>query len=147
MRNQPEPNQSNSKKPEWFELLDGDAPSAQVNKVNKKLPIIAAVVTGAVIASGALFSGASAENTTSQSVAASMDQTTSSPNSPAATTDSGAASTSEATQSATPAAPTVENPASGIQAPGNNRGDDDDYRDGREGHERGEGRDRDHDDD
>ena len=57
MRNQPESNQSNSKKPEWFELLDGDAPSAQVKKVNKKLPIFAAVVTGAVIASGALFAG------------------------------------------------------------------------------------------
>ena len=74
MRNQSEPSQSQPKKPEWFELLDGDAPSAQVTKVNKKLPVIAAVVTGAVIASGALFAGASAENSTDQSAVASIGQ-------------------------------------------------------------------------
>ena len=46
-------------KPEWFELADGDAPSSQVKKVNKKLPAIAVLVTGAVIASGAFFAHAS----------------------------------------------------------------------------------------
>ncbi len=46
-------------KPEWFELVDGDAPSAEVRKVNKKLPAIAVLVTGAVIATGAFFANAS----------------------------------------------------------------------------------------
>jgi hypothetical protein len=46
-------------KPEWFELVDSDAPSAQVVKVNKKLPILAVLVTGAVIATGAFFANAS----------------------------------------------------------------------------------------
>jgi hypothetical protein len=49
-------------KPEWFELTDGDAPSAQVKKVGKKLPAIAVLVTGAVIASGAFFANASEKN-------------------------------------------------------------------------------------
>ena len=48
-------------KPEWFELTDGDAPSAQVTKVNKKLPVIAVLITGAVIATGAFFANASEE--------------------------------------------------------------------------------------
>ena len=147
MRNQSEPNQSNSKKPEWFELLDGDAPSAQVTKVNKKLPIIAALVTGAVIASGALFAGASAENSTGHSAVASIDQVTNSTSSPApSSTDASAATSNPTVQGATSTSPSVTNPSAGVQAPGNNRGDDDDDDDR---HERGEGRDRDrdHDDD
>lgn len=150
MRNQPEGNQPHSKKPEWFELLDGDAPSAQVAKVNKKLPIIAALVTGAVIASGALFAGASAENSSGQSAVASIDQVTNSTSS----SDANAPTSDTSIQSSTPTTPSVTNPAGGMQAPGNNYGDDDDDhdddeddddRDGRERHERGEGRD--HDDD
>ena len=151
MRNQPEPNQSNSKKPEWFELLDGDAPSAQVTKVNKKLPVIAALVTGAVIASGALFAGASAENSTGHSAVASIDQVTNSTSSSAASSNNANAATSNPTvQGATPNSPSVTNPSAGVQAPGNNRGDDDDDDEDDEDddrHERGEGRDRDHDDD
>lgn len=50
---------TNPEKPEWFELVDGDAPSAQVAKVNKKLPAIAVLVTGALIATGAFFASAS----------------------------------------------------------------------------------------
>lgn len=49
-------------KPEWFQLTDGDAPSAQVKKVDKKVPAIAVLVTGAVIASGAFFANASEKN-------------------------------------------------------------------------------------
>ena len=111
MRNQPEPNRTESKKPEWFELLDGDAPSAQVTKVNKKLPLIAALVTGGIIASGALFAGASAENSTGQSAVASIDQSTASTSAPSA-------------QSTTENSPSVANPAGGMQAPGVNGGDD-----------------------
>ena len=152
MRYQPEANQPKSKKPEWFQLLDGDAPSAQVTKVNKKLPVIAALVTGAVIASGALFAGASAENSTGQSAVASVNQVTNSDSSPVAdTTDANAATTEPSTQGSTPTTPSVKNPAGGMQAPGVNRGDDDDYEedddDDDERHERGEGRERDHDDD
>ena len=151
MRNQPEPNHSNSKKPEWFELLDGDAPSAQVTKVNKKLPVIAALITGAVIASGALFAGASAENSSDQSAVASIEQTTNATSSPAANaTDVNAATSDPSIQSSTPTTPSVTNPAGGMQAPGKNYGDDDDDEDedhdGRERRERGEGRDHDDDD-
>lgn len=131
MRNQPEPNQSQPKKPEWFELLDGDAPSAQVIKINKKLPVIAALVAGAVIASGALFSGASAESSTGQSAVASIGQSSNSPT-----------PTSSSSTSAAVANSLAKDPAVGIQAPGSNVGEDGDD----ERHERGEGRDRDHED-
>ena len=148
MRNQPEPKRTESKKPEWFELLDGDAPSAQVSKVNKKLPVIAALVAGAVIASGALFAGASAENPSGQSAVASIDQTTNATSSPTANAnDANAATTEPSIQSSTPTTPSVTNPAGGMQAPGKNHGgDEDDDHDGRERHERGEGRDHDDDD-
>lgn len=139
MRNQPEPARSESNKPEWFELLDGDAPSAQVTKINKKLPIAAVLVTGLVIASGAFFSGASAENSTDQSAVAAVDQITEPTVTPTV-------------QSTTPNSPTVANPSEGVPAPGGGRGGDEfEDRDGDfegefgERHERGEGRDRDHD--
>ena len=149
MRKQPEANQPKSKKPEWFQLLDGDAPSAQVTKVNKKLPVIAALVTGAVIASGALFAGASAENSTGQSAVASVNQVTNSDSSPVANTpEANAATTEPSIQGSTPTTPSVKNPAGGMQAPGaNGRDDDYDDDDDDERHERGEGRDRDYDDD
>ena len=155
MRNQPEPKRTESKKPEWFELLDGDAPSAQVSKVNKKLPIIAALVTGGIIASGALFAGASAENSTGQSAVASIDQSTESTSvAGSTTTDVTGATSNPSVQSTTPNSPSVANPAGGMQAPGTNGGGDDDDDDHEEDddddddrHERGEGRDRDHDDD
>ena len=50
---------SDNKKPEWFEMAEGDSASANVTKVNKKLPAIAVLVTGAVIATGAFFASAS----------------------------------------------------------------------------------------
>ena len=49
-------------KPEWFQLTDSDAPSAQVKRVSKKLPAIAVIATGAIIASGAFFANASEKN-------------------------------------------------------------------------------------
>jgi hypothetical protein len=63
---------TNPEKPEWFELVDGDAPSAQVTKVNKKLPAIAVLVTGALIATGAFFASAS-ENHHDDDQVASID--------------------------------------------------------------------------
>lgn len=55
-------------KPEWFELADGDAPAAQVTKVSKKLPAVAVLVTGAIIATGAFFANASEESHTANQV-------------------------------------------------------------------------------
>jgi hypothetical protein len=60
----------NSAKPEWFQLVDSDAPSAQVTKVNKKIPAIAAVVAGAIIAGGSFFASTSGE---SQAVAQTLE--------------------------------------------------------------------------
>ena len=153
MRNQPEPSQSQPKKPEWFELLDGDAPSAQVTKVNKKLPVIAAVVTGAVIASGALFAGASTENSTGQSAVAYIGQVENVTTSSSVTTaEANAGDTTSLIQGAAPQSPAlnnpaVKNPAGGMQAPGGYDDDDDDDDDDDERRDRREGRDRDHDDD
>jgi hypothetical protein len=52
----------NSSKPEWFQLIDSDAPSAQVSKINKKLPVIALIVTGVIAVSGTFFASASDSN-------------------------------------------------------------------------------------
>jgi hypothetical protein len=62
-------------KPEWFELIDGNAPSAQVSKVNKVLPAMAVLVSGALLATGALFGNASSDPAQS----APVSQTTSAP--------------------------------------------------------------------
>lgn len=49
-------------KPEWFQLIDSDAPSAQVSKINKKLPLTALIVTGVIALSGTFFATASDSN-------------------------------------------------------------------------------------
>jgi hypothetical protein len=124
-----------SRKPSWFELVDGDAPSAQVVKVNKKLPLIALFLTGTIAASGAFFAHASDGNA-STAVAATPTAT--------ATPD---ANSVIALSTSAPQSPTVKDPSQGgIQAPGVGHDDDDDREghEGREGHERGE---RDHDED
>jgi hypothetical protein len=46
-------------KPEWFELAEDAAPAPEIKKVSKKLPAIAVLITGAVIATGAFFANAS----------------------------------------------------------------------------------------
>ena len=139
-------------KPTWFELTDGDAPSAQVTKVNKKIPALAVLVTGVVIASGAFFAHASDsesvdENPSSTSINQ-VDNTTSA--------NSGLTTEISNTQPATPnksgtVIATVKNgvqePAQpGMKAPTGKSHDDDeddDHEDReRKGHERGEGRER-----
>mgnify|MGYP000287644446 FL=1 len=125
-------NQSEPQKPEWFELLDSDAPSAQVSKVNKKLPAFAVVIAGVLFAGGAIFANAS----DSESAVAS----TQSNNSTVVTSDPTSPATSNG--EATPSSPAVQNPSQGgVQAPGAGRGHDGD-RDGEfegdhEGRERG----------
>ena len=104
------------KKPEWFELTDKDAPSTQVTKVNKKLPIAAVLITGAVIATGAFFASASENDASAQGVTQTVASSTGS-------------ATPATTSSATPNAsdsPGIQDPTQGgVMAPGTRGGDDD----------------------
>jgi hypothetical protein len=47
------------KKPSWFALIESDAPSAQVRKVDKKLPAATAFAALAIVASGTFFANSS----------------------------------------------------------------------------------------
>ena len=130
MRNQPEP-----QKPEWFELLDGDAPSAQVAKVDKKLPIIAALVIGAALVSGSLFAGANGGG--EQSAIAATNQVV---NATDATMQSVAGNTSGALQSPDNSIAqdgSIQNPSvSGVKPPSDGDDDDDDDDDRRDRRDR-----------
>jgi cytoskeletal protein RodZ len=138
-----------NKKPEWFELTDGSAPSAQVAKVNKFLPVTAALIAGAVIATGAFLANASQSDSQGQEIA----QTAT------VATPSESSSTPGATGNTAPTAPTAPTQG-GVAKPDANRGgaehedrddhewydifgDDDDHEEGEEHegrrhHERGE---------
>jgi len=68
------PNTS-SGKPDWFALIENDAPSARVRKVDKKLPAATALAALAIVASGAFFANASitaSPNSSASSSAASQ---------------------------------------------------------------------------
>lgn len=43
------------KKPDWFEMTEGDTPATGLRKVNKTLPIGALLVAGAVLFGGSIF--------------------------------------------------------------------------------------------
>jgi hypothetical protein len=43
------------KKPDWFEMTEGDTPATGLRKVNKTLPIGALLVAGALLFGGSLF--------------------------------------------------------------------------------------------
>ena len=104
------------KKPEWFELTDKDAPSTQVTKVNKKLPIAAVLITGAVIATGAFFASASENDASAEGITQTVASSTAS---------SAPATTSSATPS-TSTSPGIQDPTQGgVPAPGTRGGDDD----------------------
>jgi hypothetical protein len=49
------------KKPEWFELTDGENSPSNVRKINKKLPLAALVAAGAIILGGSIFANANDE--------------------------------------------------------------------------------------
>jgi hypothetical protein len=51
------------KKPEWFELSEGDSASTGIRRVDKKLPLAALVATGAIILAGSIFANANDEPT------------------------------------------------------------------------------------
>lgn len=59
------------KKPDWFEMTEGDTPATGLRKVNKTLPIGALFVAGAVLFGGSLFAQdkSADSNITSSSVA------------------------------------------------------------------------------
>lgn len=119
-----------SGKPSWFQLVDSEAPSAQVVKVNKKLPGIALIVTGVIAASGTFFAHASKSD-------ASTTQPATSANTTVAATPTASAAINTPTPTAVSQSPSVQDPSQGgVQAP--RGGGDDDRFEGREGHERGE---------
>jgi hypothetical protein len=47
------------KKPAWFALIENNSPSAQVRKVDKKLPAATAIVALAIVAFGTFFASGS----------------------------------------------------------------------------------------
>lgn len=49
------------KKPDWFELTDGENSPANVRKINKKLPLAALIAAGAIILGGSIFANANDE--------------------------------------------------------------------------------------
>ena len=49
------------KKPEWFEIVEGDALSRSVERVNKKLTLGTLIAVGAVLITGSLFANVSQE--------------------------------------------------------------------------------------
>ena len=49
------------KKPDWFEITEGGDAYAGIQKVSKKLPIVALIVAGAVILGGSIFANANNE--------------------------------------------------------------------------------------
>lgn len=145
MRIQPEP-----QKPEWFELLDGDAPSAQVAKVDKKLPIFAAVVIGAALLSGTVFAGANSGGQESAVAATNqIENSTGASGATSATVGAISGTTSEALQPSNDSSlrnGSIQNPTvSGVKPPrgGGDDDDEDDHKEDDDDDHRRERRDRD----
>jgi hypothetical protein len=136
-------NEINNSKPEWFQLVDSDAPSAQVRKIDKKLPSIAALVAGAIIATGSFIAGASNESQDIAQVAVANDATSSSQSTPIKIAEVSSAVTAVVATTA-PTTTSLQAPnQGGIKAPtGRNDDDDEDEDDEDEDEERG-GRDHD----
>lgn len=116
-------------KPEWFELAEGDAKPSKFSKVksgNKKLPAIAVLITGAVIATGAFFANAAEENHSDDGFVQTDMQN---PN-------GGAPVIGDSTTATTPGAPGVQPPGS---APGMVPPNGDHDGDGWDHHDDGDG--------
>jgi hypothetical protein len=131
------------KKPDWFELTEGNDAYAGIKKINKKLPLTTLVVAGAVILGGSIFATANNEpSAVAETPTASQSLATSQPSaahsaivSHSATAPVAVTSKSTSGVNSLPI-PTVTNFAQ--------RGDDDEH-EGREGGER-EHKERDHED-
>jgi hypothetical protein len=61
------------KKPDWFEMTEGDTPATGLRKVNKTLPIGALLVAGALLFGGSLFAQ---DQSADSNIASSSVQTT-----------------------------------------------------------------------
>jgi hypothetical protein len=111
------------KKPAWFVLIESDAPSAQVRKVDKKLPAATAFAALAIVASGTFFANGSS---TSQSPAAG---TLASSAGVTSVDDSinGSSKAISAKQAAPQAVNAIADPS--LNGGGDDDGDDDDYDD------------------
>ena len=132
------------KKPDWFEMTEGDTPATGLRKVNKTLPIGALLVAGALLFGGSLFAQdqRADSNIASSSVAEAAPANT--------TTDSNPSVQSVVavqTKTASITAATVNSVGVPTIAPvvGISSGDDDDDEDG--DHRGGRGHDDDDDDD
>ena len=135
MTNEKKVSKQSAGKPAWFRLVDNDAPSAQVSKVDKKLPLIALVVTGVIAVSGTFFASASDSNAPLNTNAISDVVGN---NSTSVVTQSEAPASSNSTINvSSPVAPAngLQNPAQGgVNAPrGDHADDDDDHDDDRWG--------------
>jgi len=107
------------KKPAWFVLIESDAPSAQVRKVDKKLPAATAFAALAIVASGTFFaSGSSTSESPATSTLASSAGVTSVDDS-----INGSSKAISAKQAAPQAVNAIADPSL------NGGGDDDDYDD------------------
>ena len=83
------------KKPDWFEMTEGGSSSSGIRKVNKKLPLIALLAAGTIIAAGSIFASTNSEPiavaetpTTSQSAAANQQNNSQSAPAPVGTSKS-----------------------------------------------------------
>jgi hypothetical protein len=128
----------NTGKPAWFELADSDALSADVRKVNKKLPAAAVLVSGAILATGAFFASgsstdASAAQVSNPTLATSVAAPATSVASLSLSASSSSASASASAGKATIATTSIKNPAQvGIPAP-TGHGDDEGQENNHEG--------------
>ena len=134
------------KKPDWFEMTEGDTPATGLRKVNKTLPIGALLVAGALLFGGSLFAQdqSADSNIASSSVAETAPLIASTDSNPSIQS---AVAVQSKTASITAAAvnsvgvPTIA-PVVGISS-----GDDDDDDDEDGDHRGGRGHDDDDDDD
>ncbi len=127
MREDKKASEQSAGKPAWFQLVDSDAPSAQVSKVDKKLPVIALIVTGVIAVSGTFFASASDSNPSVSATAISdVVDTNNSSESTSSATPVNSNSTVNVSSPVVPANG-LQNPAQGgVTAPRGDQEDDDD---------------------
>ena len=134
------------KKPDWFEMTEGDTPATGLRKVNKTLPIGALLVACALLFGGSLFAQ---DQSADSNIAASSKAEAA----PANTTTDSNPSIQSAVAVQTKTASITAVPVNSVGVPtiapvvGISTGDDDDDEDGDHRGGRGRGHDDDDDDD
>lgn len=83
------------KKPDWFEMTEGENSSSGIRKINKKLPFATLFAASAIMVGGSIFASTNSEPiavagapTTSQSAAANQQNNSQSAPAPVATSKS-----------------------------------------------------------